>query len=288
MYKEWYVDGGGDGSKLSMDSIINKTCPVNEYVLYAEFIDKGPAISALEDFQTALGADTDSDTLVSDIADVDTLLGKTSSNRFYLGEEAQLNITRMKDLSTTVSDLRDKAASLDPVSIGGDIDTYNNNLRELKKDARRTLLENKVAELNARNEEYFGWPKTVFFKFKNGWEVNGRDTYWEHDYNRIQNKNKDSNIEKVKVDVYDRKTWIEDKREQGGEYAEYCQYYAKFHHYKHIEYSTGLFKSIKFFWDSSFEEVEQRIIDAWGAEELPYDPAKITKETDDLDGWNKM
>lgn len=283
MNEEWYVDGGDDGSKLSMDSIINKTCPLNEYVLYAEFMDSAPAVSAFENLQTALGEGSNSQLLIDDIAAVDTMLSATESNRFYLGEEAQLNITNMHNISETVSSLREKVAAFDTTQLSADISTYNANLAELKKDARRDLLKARVSELNGMNLEYPGYPKTEFFKYDNNYEIHSNSRGYSYDYQspHFQSITGDNDCEVVETERFNEGANIVDKRADGGEYHEYSWFSVRYHHYRRVSYSQGIWESFNSFFDTKFTTVEERLHTAFDSanvgDPVPYDPDKIAK-----------
>lgn len=237
-------------------------------VLYASLIDKD-AVSKHIDNLYALTSDEGLGVTSSNlIGENDAMMSLTNSTRFYTGETAVAQFTSMGEVNTKINDLLTKIDTIynNKETILKKIDSYNEQLLELKKNCRLNLLQAEADKWNAGKHDLPGSPTS----HSGEKSVPKSVTEWGWAKDEVIFE------EATNVD------WYDVPPEPGKIYGRVSQNEFKrvnyqWHKYNVIQYWVG-FKNIFKFWDPGFEEVEVMFKDAGVA--LPYDPALIEPKTE--------
>ena len=254
---------------LDIDDVINETCPLTEYTLYATEISKSNigTINSLKEIFSGEGTLPSQTTTMLD--EVDPTLSKTNSQRFYSGQTAQNQINNVSDASGNLQGLKSSVENIDVDEISAVIDSYNEHLSNLKRDSRKKLLETAADAFNAKKVEWDGFPKTKTYTTDG--DTYGVGPMYDDNFNYCC----ETDTEIYEYEVTNTSSTHEDIKDDSGmvmstTYHSSVTY--KIHKYKRIKY-WNYFKIINSPWDPSFEEIEQ-LFNKVG-EPLPYDPSKI-------------
>lgn len=264
---------------LDIDDVINETCPLTEYTLYATEISKSNigTINSLKEIFSGDGTLPSQTTTMLD--EVDPTLSKTNSQRFYNGQTAQNQINNVSEASGNLQGLKSSVDNINVDAISAAIDSYNEHLSNLKRDSRKKLLETAADAFNAKKVEWEGFPKTKTYK------TDG-DTYGVGPMNDDNfNYCCETDTEIYEYEVTNTSSTREDIKDDSGmvmstTYHNSVTY--KIHKYKRIKY-WNFFKIINSPLDPTFEEIEQ-LFNKVG-EPLPYDPSKINGDVGKANGW---
>ena len=106
---------------LDIDDVINETCPLTEYTLYATEISKSNigTINSLKEIFSGEGTLPSQTTSILD--EVDPTLSKTNSQRFYSGQTAQTQITNVSEASENLQNLKSSVDSINVDAISATI-----------------------------------------------------------------------------------------------------------------------------------------------------------------------
>lgn len=264
---------------LDIDAVINETCPLTEYTLYATEISKSNigTINSLKEIFSGEGTLPSQTTTMLD--EVDPTLSKTNSQRFYSGQTAQNQINNVSEASGNLQGLKSSVEKIDVDAISAAIDSYNDHLSNLKRDSRKKLLETAADAFNAKKVEWEGFPKTKTY-------TTDGDTYGVGPtYDNELNNCIDTDTEEYQCEVTNTSSTREDIKDDSGmvmstTYHNSVTY--RIHKYKRIKY-WNFFKIINSPLDPTFEEIEQ-LFNKVG-EPLPYDPSKINGDVGKANGW---
>ena len=138
------------GEYLSIKDVLGNSVELSNHILYAKYIKKSDFSHLFSDLKTKINSNKiDID---RDIESIENNLKSTNSKRFYNGEEAQKEISELKNIDTTLGDLDKIVTSINNnlEEIANTIDRYNKNLKELKKGARFKLLKQTADAYNKK------------------------------------------------------------------------------------------------------------------------------------------
>lgn len=264
---------------LDIDDVINETCPLTEYTLYATEISKSNigTINSLKEIFSGEGTLPSQTTTMLD--EVDPTLSKTNSQRFYSGQTAQNQINNVSDASGNLQGLKSSVENIDVDEISAVIDSYNEHLSNLKRDSRKKLIETAADAFNAKKVEWEGFPKTKTYTIDG--ETYGVGPMYDDNFNYCC----ETDTEIYEYEVTNTSSTHEDIKDDSGmvmstTYHSSVTY--KIHKYKRIKY-WNFFKIINSPLDPTFEEIEQ-LFNKVG-EPLPYDPSKINGDVGKANEW---
>lgn len=264
---------------LDIDDVINETCPLTEYTLYATEISKSNigTINSLKEIFSGEGTLPSQTTTMLD--EVDPTLSKTNSQRFYSGQTAQNQINNVSDASGNLQGLKSSVENIDVDEISAVIDSYNEHLSNLKRDSRKKLLETAADAFNAKKVEWEGFPKTKTYTIDG--VTYGVGPMYDDNFNYCC----ETDTEIYEYEVTNTSSTHEDIKDDSGmvmstTYHSSITY--KIHKYKRIKY-WNFFKIINSPLDPTFEEIEQ-LFNKVG-EPLPYDPSKINGDVGKANEW---
>lgn len=264
---------------LDIDDVINETCPLTEYTLYATEISKSNigTINSLKEIFSGEGTLPSQTTTMLD--EVDPTLSKTNSQRFYSGQTAQNQINNVLDASGNLQGLKSSVENIDVDEISAVIDSYNEHLSNLKRDSRKKLIETAADAFNAKKVEWEGFPKTKTYTIDG--ETYGVGPMYDDNFNYCC----ETDTEIYEYEVTNTSSTHEDIKDDSGmvmstTYHSSVTY--KIHKYKRIKY-WNFFKIINSPLDPTFEEIEQ-LFNKVG-EPLPYDPSKINGDVGKANEW---
>ena len=277
-----------DNEKLDIDSVINKTCGLSEYILYATPINPEETATIINNLQDLFGEGAISSSTSGLIQEIDPCLKKTDSTRFYKGEIAQQNINNMTTVGENINTLSSAVNEFNVTEITSLINQYNEALKDLKKDSRKKLLETAADEFNERKEEWPGYPKTKTYKTSNGMPSYPSYPGDDSDFNYCREE--DGDVEEYKYEAIDSGSNQRDIKDNAGNVVqtiiESSTTY-KVHKYKRIKY-WDFFKIIQSPFDPSFKDIEG-MFDKVGCK-VPYDrynpEIQADKNTGQNWGWN--
>lgn len=263
---------------LDIDDVINETCPLTEYTLYATEISKSNigTINSLKEIFSGEGTLPSQTTSILD--EVDPTLSKTNSQRFYSGQTAQTQITNVSEASENLQNLKSSVDSINVDAISATIDSYNEHLSNLKRDSRKKLLETAADAFNEKKVEWEGFPKTKTYK-TDGVSIVG--PIYDDEFNNCCK----TDTEIYEYEVVESSSTAEDIKDNNGMVMSTIYHNSityRIHKYKRIKY-WNYFKIINSPWDPSFEEIEQ-LFNKVG-EPLPYDPSKINGDVGKANEW---
>ena len=264
---------------LDIDDVINETCPLTEYTLYATEISKSNigTINSLKEIFNGEG--TLPSQTASILDEIDPTLSKTNSQRFYSGQTAQTQITNVSETSEHLQNLKSSVDSINVDAISATIDSYNEHLSNLKRDSRKKLLETAADAFNAKKVEWKGFPKTKTYK------TDGDTSYVGPIYDDEFNNCNETDTEIYEYDVVESSSTPEDIKDNNGMVMSTIYHNSityKIHKYKRIKY-WNYFKIINSPKDPTFEQIEQ-LFNKVG-EPLPYDPSKINGDVGKANEW---
>lgn len=264
---------------LDIDDVINETCPLTKYTLYATEISKSNigTINSLKEIFSGEGTLPSQTTTMLD--EVDPTLSKTNSQRFYSGQTAQNQINNVSDASGNLQGLKSSVENIDVDEISAVIDSYNEHLSNLKRDSRKKLLETAADAFNAKKVEWEGFPKTKTYTIDG--VTYGVGPMYDDNFNYCC----ETDTEIYEYEVTNTSSTHEDIKDDSGmvmstTYHSSITY--KIHKYKRIKY-WNFFKIINSPLDPTFEEIEQ-LFNKVG-EPLPYDPSKINGDVGKANEW---
>ncbi len=264
---------------LDIDDVINETCPLTEYTLYATEISKSNigTINSLKEIFSGEGTLPSQTTTMLD--EVDSTLSKTNSQRFYSGQTAQNQINNVSEASGNLQGLKSSVDNINVDAISAAIDSYNDHLSNLKRDSRKKLLETAADAFNAKKVEWEGFPKTKTYTTDG--DTYGVGPMYDDNFNYCC----ETDTEIYEYEVTNTNSTREDIKDDSGmvmstTYHNSVTY--KIHKYKRIKY-WNFFKIINSPLDPTFEEIEQ-LFNKVG-EPLPYDPSKINGDVGKANGW---
>jgi len=277
-----------DNERLSIDSVINKTCGLSEYLLYATPINPEETAAIINNLQDLFKEGAISSTTSGLIQEIDPCLKKTDSTRFYKGEVAQQNINNMTTVGENINTLSSAVNEFDVTEITSLINQYNEALKDLKKDSRKKLLETAANEFNEKHEEWEPYPKTKTYRTNNGMQsypsYPGEDSEFNYCYAE------DDHTEEYDYEAIDSGSSQKDIKDSDGNVVQTINEYSttyRVHKYKKIKY-WDFFKIIQSPFDPSFKEIEA-MFDKVGCE-VPYDrnnpEIQADKNTGNNWGWN--
>lgn len=264
---------------LDIDDVINETCPLTKYTLYATEISKSNigTINSLKEIFSGEGTLPSQTTTMLD--EVDPTLSKTNSQRFYSGQTAQNQINNVSDASGNLQGLKSSVENIDVDEISAVIDSYNEHLSNLKRDSRKKLIETAADAFNAKKVEWEGFPKTKTYTIDG--VTYGVGPMYDDNFNYCC----ETDTEIYEYEVTNTSSTHEDIKDDSGmvmstTYHSSITY--KIHKYKRIKY-WNFFKIINSPLDPTFEEIEQ-LFNKVG-EPLPYDPSKINGDVGKANEW---
>lgn len=288
--KSNYSDGGGGrsidkGERLDIDPVINETVPLTKNVLTAIPISAEETEAIINNIKDQFAAGGFGSKSIQLIENIDPCLEKTSSKRFYSGEIAQQNRSNMTEIKENLTKLSQATNDIELDTVLTTIKSYNEHLNNIKKNARRELLEKKAAEFNAKNIDWSGFPKSKSYTFRDGYNINGgpNSPYEDSDF-EYMNGDKNSRYE------YDKNTPTSDSHEEHTRDPEgnivqtshITTMTYNVHKYKQIDCTNGL-ACIQSPWDPTFEEIEEQFKKVGCP--LPYEPSDIVGDESKNNSW---
>ena len=135
--------------KISMKSILNETYDINDdTILYEEKINEENS-SLFSTFKE--GSESGSDSIISSINEINSILKETNSERFFSGVEAQKEIKKIATLNENIGIFKNRFSSIENSTFRNKIEEYNDKLNKLRTKTRLNLLKKKITEINLKN-----------------------------------------------------------------------------------------------------------------------------------------
>lgn len=259
---------------LDIDDVINETCELTKYTLYATEISNSNigTINSLKEIFSGEGTLPSQTTTMLD--DIEPTLSKTNSQRFYSGQTAQTQITNVSEASENLQNLKSSVDSIDVDAISATIDSYNEHLANLKKNSRMKLLKEAAEKFNEEKNEWDGFSKTK--KYTTDGDLLGVGPMYDSEFNYCCS----TDTEEYEYEVISSDSKQEDIKDPNGVVMQTIYHNSityRIHKYKRIKYWEGL-GCIYSPLDPKFDEIEE-MFGKVGLE-LPYDPTKIKGNVD--------
>lgn len=259
---------------LDIDDVINETCPLTEYTLYASAIsdDNIGTINSLKEIFNGEGALPSQTASILD--EVEPTLSKTNSQRFYSGQTAQTQITNVSAVSENLQNLKSSVDSINVDAISATIDSYNEHLANLKKDSRMKLLKDAAEKFNEEKNEWDGFSKTK--KYTTDGDLSGVGPMYDSEFNYCCS----TDTEEYEYEVISSDNKPEDIKDPNGVVMQTIYHNSityRIHKYKRIKYWEGL-ECIYSPFDPKFDEIE-KMFGKVGLK-VPYDSTKIKGDVD--------
>lgn len=242
-------------------------------ILYSDYIDSASVTTAFNSL-VELGAEggpcKNASTL---IADNDSLMSKTNSNRFYNGSDAQKHFGNMKTIGFRFDSIADYVNTSEELSLmESGIKQYNEKLTKLKANCRKKLLQNEADKFNAAKKEWEGYPKEKSYTYRSDMSYEMMRPEDDQEFDFCIGDNSEQYETELIGDISTTKH--EDKDADGYVYYTYYTYKAtyKIHKYKYIKH-WNFFKNWDTWFDPDISEIEA--LYAKVGADLPYDPALI-------------
>ena len=158
-------------SKVTMKEVLNESYDINDStILYEEYLDTSNS-SLFSTFVESSGSGSDS--IISTIKEIDSVLLGTNSEVFSTGKKAQSELKKIYNLNENTQVFKNRLGNLDTGELSNTINKFNEKLTKLKKETRTNLLEKRIDEINSQNILYDERTETLYEE--------GSDTvyYWD-------------------------------------------------------------------------------------------------------------
>lgn len=276
-----------DNEMLGIDSVISEDVALSKYVLYATPINEEETTGILNQLIAATTENQAITNTVGMINEIESTLSKTNSSQFYKGDIAQKNIGIMNEVGTDLNDILTSIGEFDISEIKRLVADYNSHLNNIKKNARRELLEKTAEDFNKENLEWEGYPKNKTYTNVDGMSINGgpRNPLEDSELNP-KNDNEEFEVDGPISSTSNTKDFKDDMGNIITQQTTYTNTY-KIHKYKRIKCNFGL-KHIQTWLDPTFEDIERQF--EYVGCELPYDKEHPAIKNDGTKnnslGWN--